>query len=73
MPAAPSPTSSGSGAPTRVTVTAHPALVTPIGFTDDDLPVGIQLVGRPRGERDLRRQAAALEQALGLVDRHPPV
>jgi amidase len=57
----------------RVTVTTHPALVTPIGFTSAGLPVGIQLVGRHRGDRTLLAQGAALEDALGLVRRRPPL
>jgi amidase len=50
----------------RVTVMAHPALVTPIGFTPGGLPVGIQLVGRHRGDRELLACGAAIEDALGL-------
>jgi amidase len=55
----------------RVTVTAHPALVTPIGFTPDGLPVGIQLVGRHRGDRELLAVGVGIEDALGLVQRRP--
>jgi amidase len=55
----------------RVTVTGHPALVTPGGFTADGLPVGLQLVGRSRGDRRLLAIGAAVEAALGLVGRAP--
>ena len=46
----------------RITVTAHPAMSIPAGFTPDGLPVGLQLVGRYRGERALMELAAALEE-----------
>lgn len=49
-----------------ITVTGCPALSLPCGFTKSGLPVGLQLVGKPRGEAALLRQAAALEQELGL-------
>ena len=57
----------------RFTVTAHPVLVTPGSFTADGLPVGLQVVGRHRGERDLLRHGAGIEAALGLTGRHPVV
>ena len=44
----------------RITVTAHPAISVPAGFTDDGLPVGLQLVGSHRGEAALLRLAAAV-------------
>jgi amidase len=44
----------------RITVTSHPALAVPAGFTRDELPIGLQLVGRHRGEADLLRLAHAL-------------
>ena len=55
----------------RITVTAHPALALPAGFTPDGLPVGLQLVGRQRGELALLRLAAAIEQATGVGRRAP--
>lgn len=54
----------------RLTVTAHPVLVTPAGFSGG-LPVGLQLAGRNRGERDLLTHAAGIERTLGSVTRHP--
>jgi len=47
----------------RITVTAHPVAAVPAGFTDDGLPVGLQLVGRYRGDRRLLEHAAAWEEA----------
>ncbi|WP_028060093.1 amidase [Candidatus Solirubrobacter pratensis] len=55
----------------RITVTAHPAVSVPAGFTGRGLPVGLQLVGRYRGELGLLRMAAALEAATGLGRRRP--
>jgi amidase len=55
----------------RITVTAHPALSLPAGFTPDGLPVGVQLVGRQRGELGLLRLAAVIEQATGVGRRAP--
>jgi amidase len=55
----------------RITATAHPALSLPAGFTPDGLPVGLQLVGRHRGELALLRLAAAIERATGIGRRAP--
>jgi amidase len=55
----------------RITVTAHPAMAVPAGFTDGGLPVGLQLVGRHRGELALLRLAAAFTEATGLAERAP--
>jgi amidase len=57
----------------RITVTAHPALALPAGFTPEGLPVGVQLVGRQRGELDLLRLAAAIERVTGVGRRAPDV
>jgi amidase len=57
----------------RVTVTAHPAISVPAGFTPDGLPIGLQLVGRSRDEPSLLRLAAAFESATHHADRRPPL
>ena len=57
----------------RITVTAHPAVAVPAGFTDAGLPIGLQLVGRHRGELALLRLAHAINGATGLTDRTPPL
>jgi amidase len=57
----------------RITVSAHPVVAVPAGFTQDGLPVGLQFVGRYRGDRRLLEHAAAWEAACGLTERHPPL
>jgi amidase len=56
----------------RITVAAHPVAAVPAGFTAGELPVGLQLVGRYRGDRRLLEHAAAWEAATGLTQLHPP-
>ena len=51
----------------RITVTSHPAVAVPAGFTADGLPIGLQLVGRHRGEAALLALARAFTEATGLV------
>lgn len=53
-----------------VTVTGHPAIAMPAGFVDGT-PVGIQLVGRHRGERELLGLAAGFEGVTGFARQHP--
>jgi len=54
-----------------ITATTHPALSVPAGFTADGLPVGLQLVGRHRGELGLLQVGYAFEQATGVGRRRP--
>ena len=55
----------------RITVTGHPAISVPAGFTDGGLPVGLQLVGRAGDERGLLALAAELADAT-RPGRAPP-
>ena len=60
-----------------ITLTGLPALSLPCGFTETGLPVGLQMVGRPRGEAELLAAAARLEDLLGIapllpIDPRPP-
>jgi amidase len=54
-----------------ITLTGCPALSLPCGFTKAGLPVGLQIVGPPRGEAKLLAAAAMLESLLGLAGRVP--
>jgi len=58
-----------------ITVTSHPAIAVPAGFTDDPapLPVGIQLVGRYRDDFAVLQLAHAFERATGTWRRRPPL
>jgi len=51
-----------------ITLTGLPVISVPCGFTASGLPVGIQLVGRPRGEAELIRYAAKFEEIVGLAE-----
>jgi aspartyl-tRNA(Asn)/glutamyl-tRNA(Gln) amidotransferase subunit A len=52
-------------------LTAHPAMSVPTGFTDDGLPVGLQLIGPWFAEERLLRVAALLETIHGWHERRP--
>ena len=56
-----------------ITVTGHPAISVPCGFTPDGLPVGVQIVGRYRDERGLLQFAHAFEQRTQVGERKPPM
>ena len=47
------------------TVTGLPAMSVPVGFSPDGLPIGIQLIGSPRGEAKLLAVGRAVEMAVG--------
>jgi amidase len=55
----------------RISATTLPAMSVPAGFTAAGLPVGLQLVGAPRGERALLAIGAAVEELLGAGARRP--
>ena len=54
-----------------ITNTGFPAISVPAGFTDDQLPVGLQICAGPRAEARLLCAAAAYEQASGLAQKVP--
>ncbi|MDQ1574488.1 MAG: amidase [Actinomycetota bacterium] len=53
-------------------VTGLPAITLPVAATDEGLPMGIQLLGRPGGESTLLSIGAQLERRIGWQRRHPP-
>ncbi len=56
-----------------ITVTGHPAISVPAGFTPEGLPVGIQIVGRYRDDLGVLQLAHAFEQATQAWKRRPPL
>jgi len=54
-----------------ITVTGQPAISVPSGFTDDGLPVGLQLVGRPQDDLGVLQLAYAFEKATGFYNKVP--
>jgi aspartyl-tRNA(Asn)/glutamyl-tRNA(Gln) amidotransferase subunit A len=52
-------------------MTGHPAVSLPCGFSSDGLPIGIQLVGRFRGDVELLRVSALFEASSNLLGRWP--
>ncbi len=63
-------------AATRLTrpfnVLGWPALALPCGFSSAGMPIGLQMVAPPQQEDTLLQAGAALEDAFGIVGRHPP-
>ena len=55
-----------------MTVTGHPAISVPCGFTPEGLPVGLQIVGRHQDDWGVLQLAYAFEQAVGAWKRRPP-
>lgn len=54
-----------------ISATSHPAISVPAGFTDDGLPVGLQIVGRYRDDFGVLQLAHAFEGATGAWKRRP--
>lgn len=54
-----------------VNVSGLPAITVPVAETDDGVPLGVQLIGRPGGEAVLFSIAAQLERRVGRSARHP--
>ena len=59
----------------HITVTSHPAISVPAGFTRRcaALPVGLQIVGRYRDDFGVLQLAHAFEQATRFWQRRPAV
>ncbi|MEM7413488.1 MAG: amidase [Myxococcota bacterium] len=56
-----------------VTLTGHPAISVPAGFTDDGLPVGLQIVGRHHDDFGVLQLAYAFQEATEHWKRRPPL
>jgi Asp-tRNA(Asn)/Glu-tRNA(Gln) amidotransferase A subunit family amidase len=54
-------------------LTGQPAISVPAGWTDDGLPIGLQIVGRWRADAMVLRAAAAFEAAAPWAQKRPPV
>jgi len=54
-----------------VSLTACPVMAMPAGFTTAGLPVGLQVIGRPRGEAELFSTAAHMEAVLAVAGKTP--
>ena len=54
-----------------LTMTGCPTISVPCGFTSEGLPVGIQIMGKPRGEAALLLVAKQFEQAIGIAAQLP--
>ncbi len=54
-----------------ITLTSLPAISLPCGFTRDGLPIGLQIVGPPRGEARVLAAARLMEQVFGIAERLP--
>ena len=53
-------------------LTGHPAISIPCGWTDDGLPIGLQIIGRWFDDAGLLAVAAAFEAAQPWAGRRPP-
>ncbi|MEE4237219.1 MAG: amidase family protein [Anderseniella sp.] len=54
-----------------ITNVCAPALSIPAGFTQEELPVGIQIIGRPNCDGEVLAGGRMLEEILGLRDMVP--
>ena len=54
-----------------ITITTHPAISVPAGFTPEGLPVGLQIVGRYRDDFGVLQLAHAFESLTAVWKRRP--
>ncbi len=67
----PSSTVTGRSFTAPFNVTGLPAISVPCGFTEDGLPIGMQIAGKPFDEPGVIRAAYAYQQAAGWRDMRP--
>ena len=53
-------------------VTGHPALSVPCGISNESLPIGLQIIGRPFQEADILRVAQTYQSSTSWHDKRPP-
>jgi aspartyl-tRNA(Asn)/glutamyl-tRNA(Gln) amidotransferase subunit A len=53
--------------------TGQPAIAIPTGLSPDGLPIAMQVIGRPFGEPEVIRVAAAYESARGALPAAPEI
>ena len=53
--------------------TGLPAISLPLHFTSNNIPVGIQFVGREADDRTLIRLSSQLEKNIPWKDKKPPI
>lgn len=56
-----------------ITVTGLPTISVPCGFTDDGLPIGLQIVGRPHADFEVLQLAYAFQEATLFYQTKPNV
>ena len=56
-----------------ITVTGHPAISVPGGFTIEGLPVGVQIIGRHQDDWSVLQLAHAFEQATAFSKQRPAI
>ena len=54
-----------------LTMTSCPVISIPCGFTGDGLPIGLQVVGKPRGEAALLQAAHWIEELFAIAPMLP--
>lgn len=56
-----------------ITLTGLPAISVPCGFTDDGLPIGLQIVSRPHADFDVLQLAYAFQEATLFYQQKPEI
>lgn len=54
-----------------ISATGHPAISVPCGFTEEGLPLGVQIVGRHQADFSVLQLAYAFEQSTEFWKQHP--